>query len=70
MSKKKHTMNIARCFLELRNDDGITDEEKSEIIDDIDRLVIALTINLSDCGSKEEYKVELLSIIEWLKIDE
>lgn len=67
---RKHTINIARCFLELRNDDGMADEEKNQVIDTVESLICAFVVNQLDLGTKDEFKVKLLEIIEWLKLDE
>lgn len=69
MNKKKHTINIARCFLELRNDDTMTDKDRRHVLDSIEYLVIAMYTNLDDSDTKEAFKNELLKIIEWVKID-
>lgn len=67
---KTHTINIARCFLELRNDDAMTFEEKEKVIDTIESLIGEFLVNELDHGTKNEFKVKLLGIIEWLKLDE
>jgi len=64
---KKHLYNIAHNFLELRNDDTISAEEKDKIINSIHDLLMALVVNLH-AGTKDEYKNEILKIIKHEKV--
>lgn len=59
---RKHTINLARCFLELHNDAGMTFDEKNQVIDTVERLICAFVVNQLDHGTNEEFKTELLKI--------